>query len=151
MKKLVMLLILLLSIASPSFAVGTPISEGIIVPKATGQQTLVGEGFYLNKQEATDVAQGIENLRAELIATEKQRDAYKEAYESQKDITSEYSKLLKDMYEKYDHQTRIVKDLIMLYEKKDEVRQKQILEARKEALTHKSLNIVFIITILLML
>jgi len=39
----------------------------------------------------------------------------------------------------------------MLYEKKDEVRQKQILEARKEALTHKSLNIVFIITILLML
>ena len=35
MKKLVMLLILLLSIASPSFAVGTPISEGIIVPKAT--------------------------------------------------------------------------------------------------------------------
>ncbi len=151
MKKLVLLLILLLSTVSPSFAVGVPIQEGVIIPKSTGEHTSVGEGFYLNKQEATDVAQGIENLRAELLSLEKQRDAYKEAYESQKDITSEYSKLLKDMYEKYDLQSQIVKDLISLYEKKDEVRQKQLLEARKEVLTHKSLNIVFIITILLMI
>lgn len=153
MKKLVMLSILLLSISNASicFAVGTPIQDGVIVPKSTMEHTVVGEGFYLTKDEATDVAQGIENLRAELITLEKQRDAYKEAYESQQDITSDYSKLLDDMYNKYEMQVNIVKELISLYEQKDVLRQKQLIEAKKELITHKSLNIVFVITILLML
>lgn len=108
----------------------------------------VKDGFYLTQQEGIAVGQGIENLKADLAKLTKERDAYKTAYEDQVDITSEYSKLLKDMYLSYEMRVNVTKDIIDLYERKDILRKEQLNDMNKELIKHKTLNIGLIIALL---
>lgn len=150
MKKfwILLLLSLILNPINLSEAAGIPIKEGFIVPKGQDSPVHVGEGYYLSGKDGIALAQGIEELKAEKEKLMLERDAYKEAYESQVDMTSKYSQLLKDAWDTYDRRVKATDDLISLYEEKDQIRKKQILEAQKETTKHKTLNVILSIALI---
>lgn len=154
MKKYLMLSILLLSmVSSPSYAnLGLAVKEGTIVPKQNPEQVLhVKDGFYLTQQEGVELATGIRKLQADLEIYKEKAEAYKIAYEKQVDVTSEYAKLLEDMYLKYDARVKETEKLIAAYDEKDDIRQKQIRETKNETNTYKLATGVLLIGLLISL
>jgi hypothetical protein len=155
MKKFWILLLLLLTVnlinPRPCESSGIPVKEGYIVLKGQEAPIEVGEGYYLSGKDGVALAQGIEELKAEKEKLMLERDAYKEAYEAQLDVTDRYAKLLKDAWETYDRRVKATDDLISLYEEKDQIRKKQILEIQKETNKHKTLNVILSIALIVVI
>ena len=135
---------------SITFAAGLAVKEAIITPK-NGDVMVVQGGYYFTDQEGKLVAQGIQDVNAELERLKMERDAYKEAYESQVDMTSQYAKLLKDAWYTYDRRVKATEELIQLYEEKDKVRQAQIIDAKADVRKHQFLNILLSIGLVVVL
>lgn len=120
MKRMVLLtifcLISVLTIVSPSLALGMKI-EGGILSLPDGKSIEVGPGFYLTQNDATDVASGIEILKADLQRIQAERDAYKEAYEREKDTNDKIAQIYKDLYLKYEQKADLLEQYIAATEK----------------------------------
>jgi len=120
MKRMVLLtifcLISVLTIVSPSLALGVKIESGIL-SLPDGKSIKVGPGFYLTQNDATDVASGIEILKADLQRIQAERDAYKEAYEREKDTNDKIAQIYKDLYLKYEQKADLLEQYIAATEK----------------------------------
>jgi len=109
-------LVLLMIIASSSFAAGIKVDTGILT-LPDGRTIKVGSGFYLTQEEGIDVATGIEILKADLLRTEKERDAYKEAYEREKETNGKIAEIYKELYLKYEQKADLLEQYIAATEK----------------------------------
>lgn len=133
-----------------SYSAGIPVQEAIITP-VHGDVIVVEGGYYFTEQEGKLVAQGIRDVEAELERLIMERDAYKDAYEAQVDVTSQYARLLKDAWDTYDRRVKATQELIELYEEKDKVRQAQIIDAKSEVRKHQLLNIILSVALAVVL
>ena len=74
-------------------------------------------GYYTPEEEQA-IAQGIENLKTEIIKLQLQVDAYKEAYEREKSINERYAETIKSVIEKLEDKIGLLETQIKLTEDK---------------------------------
>lgn len=127
-------------------SVGTPVSNAVLTLQ-DGSKVSVGAGFYLTREEARRVAQGIVNMKADLGKLVDERDAYKEAYEKaclNGDILESAYKSLYDKYQKrVDETNQMIKD----YEEKIKLTEIREGIAKKDARVYRTLSFVELVVI----
>lgn len=116
-KKIILSVILLVFLVTPSFATGIKIKSGVLV-LPDGTSINVGSGYFLTDEEGKDVASGIEILKAELAKAEADKLAYKEAYEREKETNNKLAEVYKDLYLKYEKKTEILQKYISTIEER---------------------------------
>lgn len=111
MKKIIIGLLICLLITTPSFALGLKIDSGVLT-LPNGNVVEVDAGYFLNDMEGKSVAEGIEVLKTELEKANAEKEAYKEAYEKEKDVNTELANVYEELYHKYELKSQKLEEYI---------------------------------------
>jgi len=118
-----------------------------VLTLSDGTSMKVGAGFYLTKEEAYNVAQGIENMKTDLTKLSMERDAYKEAYDKAKENGDSLESIYKDLYIKYQTRVDETNKLIKDYEEKVKLTKIQGEREKKNTRVFRTLSLVELLVI----
>lgn len=147
--KFLIALIFLLSIPSISESAPATKEEIIKINSAIvgiGDKSFeVKSGWYIPDSKAKLMAQGTQNMSANLRKTKLEKDAYIKAYNEVTLTNEKLSELLKDMYDQYDRRVAETENLLKNYQEQLELQKTQNQKLKRSRNTYRTTTILLIL------